>query len=398
VQGLACLLRVEHVLFVVLAVAFLAARAARVSPRRAAPLLAIVIIAFTLSLAPWHAAAWRAVASFNETPPPTPPPVRQVLDQLRGIPWDPAARARVAALPAFTRDLGEAFVVATVAHRGGTRVREADVGVLEEAFGTAPRRLRPHPFVSLYGPLNFALANHPAAGVGFGHAALDVPPPLAGGAGAYPAMLVAGLPPRDLAFTYPPHLALVNDGYAIAGRWIAADPGRAAGRVVARLGRFWAGAATMISGYGLPAGASGTRHAVDITIASGGIATAWRIALLAVALAGLAASWRRAALYPWLFLFASRAAAAMAFFGYARIGATAIPVVALLIALAVERWVRRDWETGGRRLAIRALALLLAVEAARWLHHPGLALDGAPAGPHDPVPSADHSDHELKVQ
>jgi hypothetical protein len=399
-SALACLFRVEHVLFVVLALAFMAVRAARqVSVSRAAALLAIAIAAFTLPLVPWHVTAWRSVARFDDVPPPTPPPVRQVLDQLRVIEWDPGARARLAALPAFARDQGEAFIAATVAYRGGTRVRDADFDVLRDAFGSAPAPIRRHPFVSLYGPLNFALANHPEAGPGFGHAALDIAPPLAGGPQAYPGMLIGGLPPRELAFTYPPHVALVNDGYAMGLRWIAADPPRAARRALSRLARFWAGAATALSGYGLPAGLSGTRYAVDITVASGAVATAWRIALLVVALAGLVTARRHPALYPWLFFFAARVAPALAFFGYARLGATAIPVVALLVALAVERFVPVPaWDGGGRRMLLRALGLLMAIEAARWLHHPALALDGDPAGPHDPVPAADHTDHELKVQ
>jgi hypothetical protein len=133
---------------------------------------------------------------------------------------------------------------------------------------------------------------------------------------------------------------------------------------------------------------------VDITVAGGGAAIAWRVLLLAASLAGVAAGWRRAALHPWLFLLATKAAAAVAFFGYARLGATAIPVVALLVALALERWarVRRP-----RRVAGIALALMLAVEVARCLHHPGLTLDGDPAGPRDPVPMADHEDHEVRV-
>ena len=396
-QAVACLFRVEHALFVALALLFLVARAARHAASPAAARLGIALVAFALPLVPWHAAAWRAVAHFNDVSPAVSPAVGQVLDQLRMIEWDPGARARLASLPAFARDQSEAFIAATVVSRGGTRVRDADFDVLQEAFGTVPRALRRHPFVSLYGPLNFALANHPESGVGFGHAALDARPPLAGGPGAYPAMLVSGLPPRDLAFTYPPHVALVNDGYSIGWRWIAADPGRAAKRGVARLRRFWAGAATMVSGYALPARLSGTRHAVDITIADGWIAGAWRIAMFAAAVAGIVAGWRRPALYPWLLLGASRVAPAVAFFGYARIGATAIPVVALLVALALERFLPA-WDSGGRRVAFRGLALLVVIESVRFIHHPALALDGLPAGPHDPVPAADQTDHELMVE
>ena len=397
-QGVACLFRVEHVLFVVLALAFMAMRALRRgSLGRAAVVVAIATVAFILTLVPWQMSAWRAVARFNDEKPVTPPPVRGVLEQLRGIAWEPGARARLEELPAFVRDHSEAFVAATVAYRGGTRIREADLEVLREAFGVEVLRLRPRPFISLYGPLNFALASHPDAPAGFGHAALDMPPPLAGGAGAFPAMLVTGLPPRELALTYPPHLALVNDGYAMGWRWLAADPRGAMRRGLTRLARFWAGAATTLTGYGLPAGLSGARHAVDITVADGWLAAAWRIVLLAAAVAGLAAAWRRPALYPWLFLLVAKAAVAVAFFGYARLGATTIPVVALLVALAIERWWPARTDARLERGARMALVMMVAIEAMRWLHHPGLALDGNPAGPQDPVPSADHLSHQLRI-
>ena len=397
-QGVACLFRVEHVLFVVLALAFMAVRALRRgSLRHAAVVVSVATGAFVLPLVPWHMSAWRAVARFNGEAPVTPPPVRSVLEQLRWIAWEPEARARLEALPAFARDHSEVFVAATVAYRGGTRIREADLEVLREAFGVEVLRLRPRPFISLYGPLNFALASHPDAPAGFGHAALDIPPPLAGGPGAFPATLVTGLPPRELALTYPPHLALVNDGYEMGWRWLAAEPGRAVRRGLTRLARFWAGAATTVTGYGLPVGLSGTRNAVDLTVADGWLAAAWRIVLFGVCLAGVAAGCTRAALYPWLFFLATKAAAAVAFFGYARLGATTIPVVALLAALAIERWwpVRTDGQR--RRGAGTALAMLVAIEAGRCLHQPGLALDGDAAGPQDPVPSADHLGHQLRI-
>jgi hypothetical protein len=288
-----------------------------------------------------------------------------------------------------------AFVAATAAHRGRARVGLTDVAAIEEAFGTAPRPLGERPFVSLYGPLNFALASHPGAAVGFGHAALDDPPPLRGGPRSYPAILVAGLPPRELAFTYPPHVALVNDGYAMGWRWLAADPAHAARRAGVRAWRFWSGAATALTGYGLPAGLSGTRYAVDLLVADGWIAQAWRVLVLVACLAGLLQAWRRPALWPWLFLLASKAAAAVMFFGYARLGATAIPVTALLAGLALARWLP---EGADRRPLRLALAAAVAVEVARLLHAPGLLIDGAEAARlRDPIPAADQLDHEVRI-
>jgi hypothetical protein len=201
-------------------------------------------------------------------------------------------------------------------------------------------------------------------------------------------MLVSGLPPRELAFTYPPHLALVNDGYAMGWRWLAADPALALRRGIVRLARFWAGAATGLTGYGLPGGLSGTRYAVDLTVADGLVARAWAIVVLVACAAGLIAARHRVALLPWLFLLITKAAAAVLFFGYARLGATAIPVVALLMALALERWWPANARWGKERGLRVALLLAVAFEGARWLHQPGLAIDGDPAGPRDPVASS----------
>jgi len=136
---------------------------------------------------------------------------------------------------------------------------------------------------------------------------------------------------------------------------------------------------------------------VDITVSDGWIASAWRIVVLAASVAGVAAGWRRAALYPWVFLLVTKAAAGVVFFGYARLGATSIPVVALLVALAIERWWPARDDGRRRRAAGVALATMVAIEAVRCLHHPGLALDGDAAGPQDPVPSADHRDHQLRI-
>ena len=395
-QGVACLFRVEHVLFAALAAAFIAGRAARSGGVRALAVASAVMAAgFVAPLAPWHVKAWRAVERFNTVAEPAPPHTRGLLDALRAIPWEPSARARLEAVPAFARDNAEAFVAATAAHRGRHRVTDAEFAALDQAFGYTPRPLAPRPFVSLYGPLNFALASHPLAGTGFGHAALDEPPPLAGGPSAYPSMLVAGLPPRELAFAYPPHVALVNDGYAMGRSWLAEDAGRSASRALARGWRFWSGAATAVSGYGLPSGLSGTRFAVDMLVAQGWAAEAWRAVVLLACAAGAVAAARSPALVPWLLFLATRAAAAVFFFGYARLGATAIPVVAVLVGVAAARWARFD--AGARPLRL-ALAGLVALELVRLLHGPGLAIDGQEATRRrDPVPAADQTDHEVRV-
>jgi hypothetical protein len=240
-SGLACLFRVEHALFFAAATLWMAARALRVSVREAVTVVLVALAAFAAPLVPWEWTAWRAVARFNAEPPPTPPPVRGMLDALATeVAWDPDARQRLLALPAFARDHAEAFVAATVAHRGGRRV-----------------------------------------------------------------------------------------------------------------------------------------------------------AVLVLCGAGLSAGWRTPALVPWLLFLASRAVPAVLFFGYARLGATAIPAIALLMALALTRWVRGKALTANRLRV--ALAALVLIEAVRFVSGPGLTLDGSAAGPRDPVAVDDHADHRFAV-
>jgi hypothetical protein len=170
-NGAACLFRVEHALVYALVLGLLVAacwrHAAAPARGRLMALVAASALFFALPLVPWHVAAWSSVRTFNTEPPPADDAgrraVRQVARSLSWMPWDEQARTERDHLPAFARDAASAFVAATVLHRGGDRVRASDFGILDEAFGYRPRPLARAPFVSLYGPLNFALANHPSA-------------------------------------------------------------------------------------------------------------------------------------------------------------------------------------------------------------------------------------------
>ena len=342
--ALACLVRVEHALFFAAATGALAAlwrrRGAR--PAALAGRLAGVAALAALVLAPWHASAWAAARRLNREPAPLPPGVERAIAGVEaavaGLPWAPEAARRRDELPAFTRRTAAAFVAATAAVRGRERVTAADFGALEEAFGAAPEPLPERFFVALYGPLNFHLANHAGASGGFSRAPLERPPPLAGGAGRYPGPLIAGLPPPDLALTYPPHLEAVVHGYDLGWSWIAAEPAAFARLTARKLAIFWSGAALGVSGWNLPLGLDGVRRPVDLAVPAGPLATAWHLALLVLAAAGLlAARGRRLPLAPWLLFLASQLAVTLAFFGYARTGATVIPVLALLLGLLLDR-------------------------------------------------------------
>lgn len=393
-NALACLVRVEHALFVVAAWGWLvwdwsrgAGGSWRVSLRRTA----LAAGACALVLAPWQWSAAAAVARFNRQPQPLEPALEAAYRRLEGslahLTWDAEARARRDALPVFSRRTLADFVAATVRHRGGARVRGDDFGILEEAFGVAPEPLRRGFFLVLYGGLNFSLANHAAADGGFSRAPLEAPPPLAGGRERYPPELVAGLPPADLSLLYPPHVAAINHGFAQGWAWIARQPGRFAVLATRKLALFWRGAALGLTGYDAPLGWQGTRRRVDLAVPEGGaLAAAWRLALLAAAAAGAVVARPRAALAPWLLLAATKLAVAVAFFGYARQGAAAFPVLAVLLALGLARLVRDEKRL--RRLTLAGCVLLLAVEATRFAAPPALVLGGqavaADSFPRDP--------------
>jgi hypothetical protein len=402
-QGLACLLRVEHALFVVLMLALLAGSwwSASRSLRPLATALGIAFLAIAAPLLPWHVRAWSAIARFNASEPDDAAARR--IEALPGLAWDAAALAKREALPAFVRPTASAFVAATVIHRGGQRVRAEDFVVLEEAFGCVPHALAGLPFVSSYGPINFALANNADAEGGFSTALLERPPRLLGGPARYPAALVAGLPPPQLALVYPPHLQLFNEGYALGRDWIAAHPRDFARLAWRKLRIFWSGAALGFTGYDAPLGASGTRRAVDLlTPDDGAWVITWHLGILAACLAGTVAGFGRPGLWPWLLFLLSKALTAVLFFGYARMGATVVPVVALLGALATERLLLPllpRLEQHGPLLAGLLAAAALSAEATRAWQRPRLRIDGLEVGAAgDPFAADVHRDQRIEVR
>jgi hypothetical protein len=415
-HGLACLFRVEHAFFALASTLWLVwawRSQANGTPRPWASSglgLGLAALAALAVLSPWHLQAWRALQRANEAAPPTTAieeaTLRSLERQLAQVEWDASALRRRDELPALARRQAALFVAATVAQRGGSRVYAQDFDVLAQAFGSVPRPLPRHPFVSLYGPLNFALANHAGADGGFSPALLAAAPPLQGGAARYPAALVANLPPPQLALVYPPHLALVNDGYTIGMRWIRDEPRAFVSLLGRKLARFWSGVATGLGGFGLPVGRSGTRWAVDLAVAGPGVLNAvWQGAWLALAALGAWHAWRRrptagaalprepASLVPWSLFLINRLLVTVAFFGYARQGAMAVPVVALLVALGLHAALPARAQ---RRLptAVALLAgLLLLIEGARYEWPPALRLDqrAVLAGQADPLAPDHHA-------
>jgi hypothetical protein len=395
-NGLACLVRVEHALFFGLWLALLAWRG-RAEAKRTGASLAVAAAASLLVLVPWHLHAWSGLARFQDQPGAEDGGVRAMEASLPSLTWDASAAAELERIPVFARRTSGLFVAATVAHRGGTTVRGGDFAMLQDAFGYVPRPLPRHPFVSIYGPLNFALANDPAATGGFSPAPLERMPPLRPSADRFPPAL-AGPPPSQLALIYPPHLRLVNDGYRVGLGAIAADPGRFVRLAARKLAISWSGAASGVTGYGVPVGATGLRRAVDM-VAPGGIAAAlFAAALLGVAAWGAWLARAQAALVPWMLFLATKVAVTIAFFGYARQGAAVIPVVALLLAIAFER-ATRAWPAARRRNVLLAAAFsCLALETVRFVAPPALSVDGRPVERGDPFPMAEQETRRIEAR
>ena len=413
-NGTACLVRAEHLLYFLLLLAYLVptwstARQAA-GWRSALGSLSLALAVFTLVLIPWHASAWSAIARFNTQPltadPATEDAQRRVEALLSSISWQPEALAELETLPVATRRTARLFITATEGVRGRTTVGAGSLQILDQAFGAIPRRLPSHPFIAVYGGLNFHLANHSRATGGFDRAPLERRPPLVGGPEQYPLALIRHLPPAQLTLTYPPHLEAVTDGYRLGWEWIREHPRdfvRLAGQ---KLRIFWHGAALGVGGYNLPLGLSGIRRRADMVAPEGGsVVVVWRAALLALVVAGAWIGHRQPALFPWLAFLLSKLLITLAFFGYARQGASVIPVVMLLMCLAGNRlltavgdaW-RRLPQRRRRWLVAAPAILLLLVEAGRWASRPEVTIDGRAIGASDPFPTADHRDRRIELR
>lgn len=418
-QGVGCLLRVEHLLFALAGGAWLTGRARPASGRPGgagrprARAAALLLAGFAVTLAPWQATLWARMHALNRVEQPLAPALRAPFEALEevtgGMPWSPEAHAMRQALPGFGRRAWADLVALHAIWRDRHEIVPEDFRVLSELYGYAPRPLPALPFVALYGPLNFYLAANDSAAAGFSRAGLDRPPAAVTRRLEAPPRLDDVFPYRDgLLPAYPLHLQVLNDGYGLGLRWIAAHPARWVGLVAERARIFWEGAALGVTGWNAPYGLSGVVRKVDLVVPARGVAaTLAQLLLLAVCAVGLWRARRRpGALAPWLLFAASRLLVALLFFGYARVGATTIPLVALLVALAF-RGVGAPVPAGARRRAARPLlpavawallALALAAEGARLAAPPRLNLGGRAVGGVDPWPVGLYVDQPFRAR
>ena len=416
-NGIACLIRVEHLLFFAFSSVWLFWLWAHplgkpINWRRAAQMTVFAGTLFVLTLVPWHLYAWSQIDKFNRSPLALNHQTEQAYTQLENnlsvMRWTPHATAQSKALPMFTQRTLTNFVAATVANRGRLTVTGDDFKIIEEAFGYDPQPLRPYPFIALYGGLNFYLANNSSTTGGFSLDALDDPPPLLGGRNQYPGMLINGLPPLDLTFNYPPHLQAINQGYLLGWQWISNHPLDATALLTNKLDLFWNGVTMGFTGYGFPVGVSGIRNSVDIVVPEPRLGLRiWQTVGFTILLAGLWVGRKNKNLYPWLMLLATKLATTVLFYGYAREGVVVFPIFALLLALLITRLLSLHSTNsnflidGGRHVCRVAtlvlLASMIAVESFRFISAPTIQLDGYKVGAPEPFQLSESEPHRLSV-
>ncbi len=377
-QAFLCFVRVDHLAFVVLALLWLAIRSRPHGRGGALAALATIVLVFL----PWQAHAADSVANANTVGFPGQAPAS--LPLANSLEWDEDAVVAVRNMPAFARVATFAFVNNTVKLRGGKRVRMSDLSILDDAFGSRPEALST-PLLALYGPMNFALANYEGQSGGFSRTALDHRPPFVGGLERYSSMIQVCLQPNGpLRFNYPPHNEILNHGYRIGLERMMADPGWALALMANKVEITWRGVAMGVGSYGAPLGLSGVREAVDVTVATGWLATTWRALLFLLAGIGLWTARATSGVGPHVLFVVSKLITVVLFFGYARLGALCVPSFILLWALAIDCLVlARLGENALKRLLWSFVIGVVLLEGVRCLvgESPKMTPDGVPSGP-----------------
>jgi hypothetical protein len=215
--------------------------------------------------------------------------------------------------------------------------------------------------VTMYGPLNLALANHDGADGSFSAA-----------------LLASSGDSAQLRLTNPEQLRFMLHGDRMAAAWIGAHPGD----FVRLVGKKWALYASALrlgwTQWNVPGGLTGLRRPVDLFVPESPAAfVLWLPALLAGALLLARGDARQRR---WLGLTALLTLVSLLvvafFFGYARLGLLLLPLwmgVAATALVAFGRWLaarlpedQRDLLRGprGRSLVATFVLLLVAMEVA----------------------------------
>jgi hypothetical protein len=215
--------------------------------------------------------------------------------------------------------------------------------VLRELNARAPE-LEPLPVlapVTVYGPINFAMANQ------------------AGATGGFTPDLVNKLGHDGQLDPFnPAHRHLLLHGYGEGLRWMREHPADAARLIAAKLGRWLDGLSLGFGASNLPAGLRGARAPVDLFVPeSAWLKWPFALLLLLGAALSLYAPYRAFSLFTLVLL--HRALITAAFFGYARGMLVAFPAVLPLLLLPVMAFASRRPVLAARLPAFASGALLL---------------------------------------
>ena len=366
-HGLANLLRTEHLGFVGILLVFELFRSRR-ELRVAVPRALASLGALALICLPWSLRAHDAVVRFNEVEP-------------RPIPftgtrpaWNPDAQTALRELPAFAREGLFMMVTDRVGRAGRSNVERADLErVLDTEFGYRPEPLDTWTLGSTKGRLDLALSNDLTCGGGFSRAALsdkfDRDPPF--------------------AFGRPSHLKLYNRGDELVLATVREHPSEWFMLVGAKLARFESGLALGFGATNFPHGLGLRRAVVDIA-APAQRSLPWILPLLGLGAFGLLVALRRGIGAEWGLWLAFKLLVTVAFYGYARQGATAQPALFFGLAVALDALLERVGPA--QRWLVRALlavAVLAALaDLAPWSRPRDLFATPAPGVRFGPVPQA----------
>ena len=377
VSGLAMLIRTEHVLLVGFLLAYVAWRYTRqpasgglpIPAQRKIGVLATVLVGSILICLPWSIHGSLATRRFN-TIPSTP-----VSRFQNSAAWTPQARAFVESMPAFAQDGTVQSVDYIGQHEGFTKIDRQDVlDILSQQFGYVHEPLSSWVFLSLKGPLDFAMANHPNADGGFSKIALLGPGETE--------------EPKSIAFARPHHLKLVNHGYAIGWDFITSDFGGWVNRVRSKLAYFADGIALGFSAMNFPPGWEGERRSVDMFTTSGNQHSLtnflWRVTIILLLAGGVLVALRRRCASIWLLIVIYKLIATILFYGYARQSVSIAPAFYVLMALSIDQMLLFPAvakRMSGRVSVIFAAVLiagLLVADITRAIHRPHLTISGNP--------------------
>ena len=363
-HGCAVLLRAEHLLLLAMLLMYAAWRArtngASFRPVANAPhnkatstlkvnaLMNVVIhsalvLAAALALCvPWSIRSHNAAHKFNTDAPP-------IFFATAQPPWTPAAIAYLNRLPAFARAGNFAFMCDLNKRSGLLVVDDTDVrAFFEREWNYTPEPIAEWSLISLKGPLDFALANHPNADGGFTNAGLS---------DSHDSNAIFSL-------ARPSHTRLVNHGYEIGMDYIRADPARWLTLAREKLARFQDGATLGLFANDWPHKAKHVRRPVDLATPIRFDAPVWNYAVLAsLGIGAFFACLRRGGLI-LILVVAYKIAVTIAFYGYARQAVSIAPVLFALSALCIDAACMLAPRTRLFRWPVRAVLASLFIVAA----------------------------------